>query len=75
MEKFAEMYFGFSGAAEVLIGYHYFKRISGKKSPIKLAASALIVVTVLQLCFGMVNVLKMHSKQRKCRILRHFLSF
>lgn len=55
MEKFAEMYFGFSGAAEVLIGYHYFNRLSVKKSPIKLAAYALIIVTVMQLCFGTVN--------------------
>lgn len=55
METFAEMYFGFSGAAEVLIGYHYFNRLSVKKSPIKLAASAMIIVTVMQLCFGTVN--------------------
>lgn len=55
METFAEMYFGFSGAAEVLIGYHYFNKLSGRKSPIKLAASALIIVTVMQLCFGTVN--------------------
>lgn len=55
MEKFAEMYFGFSGAAEILIGYHYFNRLSGKKSLIKLAASALVIVTVMQLCFGTVN--------------------
>ena len=46
MEEFAEMYFGFSGAAEVLIGYHYFNRLSGKKSLTKLAASALVIVTV-----------------------------
>lgn len=55
MEKIAEMYFGLSGAAKVLIGYHYFNRLSGKRSLIKLAESALIVVTVMQLCFGTVN--------------------
>ena len=49
MEKFAEMYFGFSSAAEVLIGYHYFNRLSWKRSPIKLAVSAFLIVTVMQL--------------------------
>ena len=55
MEKFSEIYFGISGAAEALIEYHYFGRLAERKSYLKLAASAIIVVTVIQLCFGAVN--------------------
>ena len=55
MEKFSEIYFGISGAAEVLIGYHYFYRLARRKSCLKIAASAIIVVTIIQLCFGVMN--------------------
>lgn len=54
MEKFADIYFGVSGAAEVFIGYHYFGRLAGKNAFGKCAA-ALIVLAVMQLCFGVVN--------------------
>lgn len=55
MEKFSEIYFEISGAAEILIGYHYFYKLSGRRSGLKIAASAIIVVTVIQLCFGIIN--------------------
>lgn len=54
MEKFTDIYFGVSGAAEVFIGYHYFGRLAGKNAFGKCAA-ALTVLTVMQLCFGAVN--------------------
>lgn len=56
MEKFTEIYFGISGAAEAVIGYHYFSRLTGKKTGTYIrTAAALLIVTVMQLCFGAVN--------------------
>lgn len=54
MEKFTDIYFGVSGAAEGFIGYHYFGRLTGKNAFGKCTA-ALTVLTVMQLCFGAVN--------------------
>lgn len=54
MERFADIYFGVSGAAEVFIGYHYFGRLAGKNAFGKCAAAA-TVLAVIQLCFGAVN--------------------
>lgn len=53
-EKITDIYFGISGAAEVFIGYHYFGRLTGKNAFGKCAA-AVIVLAVMQLCFGAVN--------------------
>ena len=65
MEKFTEIYFGLTGAAEAVIGYHYFSRLSGRncffrisrrdltvKSIFRYVSAALIIFTVMQLCFG-----------------------
>lgn len=54
MERFTDIYFGISGAAEIFIGYHYFDRLTGKKAFGKLTA-AFIILAVMQLCFGAVN--------------------
>ncbi|MCH5194386.1 MAG: GHKL domain-containing protein [Oscillospiraceae bacterium] len=55
MEKLSEIYFGISGAAEALIGYHYLGRLAGRKSFLKIIMSAIIIVTVFQLSFGTIN--------------------
>lgn len=54
MEKFTDIYFGVSGAAEVVIGCHYFGRFAGKNILGKRAA-AVIVLAVMQSCFGAAN--------------------
>ncbi|MCH5349707.1 MAG: sensor histidine kinase [Oscillospiraceae bacterium] len=57
MERFSEMYFAASGAAEFFIGCHYFGRISAANSRIRPSAAIIIIVMAMQLCFGAVNSL------------------
>lgn len=54
MEKFTDIYFGVSGAAEVVIGCHYFGRFA-KKNILGKCAAAVIILAVMQFCFGVVN--------------------